>query len=644
MKALAAVTFVISVAPLSQAAEPFLAPIFTDNMVLQRDRADAVWGWTTPGAAVKVSFAGKSADAVAGADGKWLVTLPPVPAGGPYTLTAAGPETVTLQNVLVGDVWICSGQSNMEWEVIQSGNAQEEITAANFPKIRHIRIPHVTAAQPQAGFSGVSWQVCSPETAGGFTAVGYYFARKLNQELDVPIGLIHSSWGGTIAEAWASKEALLPMQDFNSSIEELDRQAKLPPPTISPQDDWYAKNDPGSAAASWSAAALDDAGWSTMNQPAQWGASSVGELISFDGVVWFRRTVDIPAGAAGKEANLHLGAIDDEDTAWVNGQKIGATENFAPHRVYKVPAGMLKAGANTIAVRVLDVNGNGGFTGPDTEMKLAVAGSEAISLAGPWKYKLGADLTKTAAYPRRAGSNPNIPTVLYNAMIAPLVPYGVKGAIWYQGESNASRAMQYRKLLPTVIADWRQRFGQGEFPFYIVQLANFMQANPQPIESEWAELREAQALVAKAVPNSGLAVAIDIGDAADIHPKNKQDVGKRLALEALAKTYGKPIVSSGPAFKEAKAEGATIRLLFSSVGGGLVAKDGALKGFAIAGEDRKFVWAQAKIDGDAIVVSAPQVPKPVAVRYAWANNPDATLFNKEGLPAAPFRTDDWPRQ
>jgi sialate O-acetylesterase len=632
--------FVLAVT-LSAAAEPFLSPVFTDNMVLQRDQKDAIWGWSKPGEKVTVSIAGQSAETSAGADGKWTVMLPPQKAGGPHTLTVKGPETVTLNNILFGDVWICSGQSNMEWVVANSNNAQAEIAAADFPEIRSITLPHVAAAQPQNTFSSDGWQVCSPKTAGGFTAVGYFFGRKLHQDLKVPIGLIHTSWGGTIAEAWISKEALEPLHDFNQAMADLERQSK---PTAGNPDshaEWFATNDPGSAGG-WADEKFADGAWATINQPCQWSGSNIADLMNFDGVVWFRRSLDLPADAAGKEAVLDLGAIDDEDTVWVNGKQIGATEGFQKLRSYTVPAGLLKQGENSIAVRVLDLNGDGGFTGPAGQMKLVIPTLTPLLLDGAWRYKVGADLTKTTAYPKRLGSNPNIPTVLYNAMIAPLVPYGIKGAIWYQGESNAGRAIQYRKVLPALIGDWRARFTQSDFPFYIVQLANFTPRLPQPGESEWAELREAQALTAKNVPNSGLAVAIDIGEAGDIHPRNKQDVGTRLALEALAKTYKKDIVSSGPDYREAKTEGNAIRLSFDHVGGGLEARGGALKGFAIAGADKKFVWADAKIDGATLVVSSPEVSAPVAVRYAWAHNPEATLFNKEGLPAIPFRTDDWP--
>jgi sialate O-acetylesterase len=629
--------FVLSVS-LCSAEGPFLSPVFTDHMVLQRDRKDAVWGWAKPGDKVSVTLAGQSAEAVAGAEGKWQVMLPALPAGGPHTMTVSGPETVTLQDILIGDVWICSGQSNMEWKVANSNEAQAEIAAANHPQIRSITLPHVTAPQPQTTFSSDGWQVCSPQTVGEFTAVGYYFGRKLHEDLKVPVGLIHTSWGGTIAEAWASKEGLAPIGDFNAAMAALEELAKVS--GANPQEDWFNKHDAG-VKEGWSSDVVDDAAWTVSGQPLQWTGSAVAELANLDGVVWFRRSIALAHDFLGKDAVLQLGAIDDDDTVWFNGRQVGTGEGWNKARSYKIPGDLVKLGKNVIAVRVVDHSGGGGIVGPADQMKL-VFDTGFQKLEGNWRYKIGADFAKCPPFPRRAGGNPNVPTVLYNAMISPLLPYGIKGAIWYQGESNAGRAQQYRKVLPAMIGDWRKRFGQGDFPFYIVQLANFMQKQPEPGPSEWAELREAQTMTGKNLPNSGIAVTIDIGDAADIHPRNKQDVGKRLALQALAKTYGKEVVAAGPEFKSAKVEGGAIRLGFDSVGGGLVAKDGTLKSFSIAGEDKKFVWAEAKIDGETVVVSSPQVAKPVAVRYGWENNPDATLFNKEGLPAGPFRTDDWP--
>lgn len=625
---------------LAVAAEPFLSPVFTDNMVLQRDQEDAVWGWADPGAKVTVSLAGQTADAVAGADGKWKLLLPALPAGGPHTMTVSGPEQVTLENILIGDVWICSGQSNMEWGVGSSNNAGQEIAAATDGQIRLLTVSKGVAPEPEATFESNGWQVCSPETVGGFSAVGYFFGRALREDLEVPIGLIHTSWGGTIAEAWTSKEALQPLGDFNQAMEELERQAKAG--AADPRTEWFAKHDPGSAGgrAPWAAVDLDDSGWTAMNQPQEWSASGVDELGRLDGAVWFRRAFDV--AAVGKAGRLHLGSIDDDDSVWLNGEPVGSSEGHQKQRVYEIPAGLLKAGENTLAVRVFDSFGGGGFTGPAEQMKIEMEGVAPVPLSGEWRYRIGADLSKAPPYPKPLGNNPNVPTVLYNAMISPLLPYGIKGAIWYQGESNAGRAAQYRKLLPAMIGDWRARFGQGDFPFYIVQLANFTPRAAEPGDSDWAELREAQALTAKNVPNCGLAVTIDIGEADDIHPRNKQDVGKRLALAALGQAYGKDIVHSGPGFKSVVFQDGVATIAFDHVGGGLVAAPPGLKGFAIAGEDKKFVWADARIEGDSVVVSAPQVGSPVAVRYAWAHNPEATLFNREGLPARPFRTDDWP--
>jgi len=404
--------------------------------------------------------------------------------------------------------------------------------------------------------------------------------------------------------------------------------------------DWYATNDPGSVAGTgWQGPEHDTSGWKTMILPTYWEAAG---LPDFDGIVWFRDEITLPDAAAGKPALLSLGPVDDNDTTWVNGVRVGATEGHAVERRYKIPENVLRAGRNVIAVRVLDTGSGGGIYGKPEQMTLTLDGGTPVPLAGAWKYQVAADLKKTSAYPVSATNNPNVPTVLYNSMIAPLVPMAVKGAIWYQGESNAGRDVQYRRLLPALITDWRSRFGVGRFPFYIVQLAGYMPQDTEPRDDPWPRLREAQFLTTKALPNVGIATAIDIGDAGDIHPKNKQEVGRRLALDALALTYGKRVEYSGPIYKAMKIEGGVIRLSFDHRGGGLVSKGGtplALKGFAVAGRDGKFVWATARVDRDTVLVSAPGVPAPVAVRYAWSNNPICDLYNKDGLPALPFRTD-----
>lgn len=647
-----AVTACSLAAPVSSAEaaadRPFLHPLFTDNMVLQRGIRAPVWGWTDPGREVKVSMAGKSATAVADADGKWMARLGPFKAGGPHTLSVSGPTTATVQNVLVGDVWICSGQSNMEQGIGAAKNPQEEIAAANYPQIRLFMVPNRIALEPQ-NLVSAQWQVCSPETVaaggwGGFSAVGYFFGRQLHQDVKVPIGLIDSNWGGTIAEAWTSAEGLKKVPDFAPALDQLAQTAadlrKGAGAFEQRMREWYAKGDPGSAAEpGWADPALDASAWKSMKLPVLWEQAG---LPDYDGIVWFRKEVEIPEAWAGKELKLSLGPIDDRDTTWFNGTRVGGMNEHNVPRTYAIPGALVKAGRAVVAVRVLDTGGAGGIYGTPDQLKLELPGDAAapLSLADDWTYNASAPLAKMAPVPQRVENNPNVVTVLYNGMIAPLAPFGIKGAIWYQGESNCGRAKQYQTLLPTMIADWRAHFGVGDFPFLIVQLANFMATQPQPGESAWAELREAQQLTALKTPRTGMAVIIDIGEAADIHPKNKQDVGKRLALAARAIAYGEKIEHSGPEYRSMKVEGNRVRLRFSHVGGGLLARDGGkLQGFAIAGADKRFVWADAVIDGETIVVSSPQVAKPVAVRYAWADNPMCNLVNGAGLPASPFRTD-----
>jgi len=456
-----------------------LPALVGDHMVLQRDAPVPVWGWAAPGEQVAVTFRGQVYSAVPAASGKWQVLLPATPAGGPYSLTVKGQNTLTVQDILVGDVWLASGQSNMELPLRDKNapapgayplvvNADQEVAAANFPQIRQFTVKKAVAYQPQAENEGYSWQVCSPSTAGSFSAVGYFFARDLYQRYQVPIGLLSSPWGGTPAEAWVSADALKQLPDFQAKV------ASLAPPAT----------------------------------PAK----------------------------------------EPQNTA----------------------------------------------------------------------------------------------TVLYNGMIAPLIPYGVKGIIWYQGESNVGRAAQYRTLFPVLIRDWRARWGR-ELPFLFVQLANFTKALPEPAESDWAELREAQAQ-ALLLPRTGMAVAIDIGEGADIHPADKQDVGHRLALVARQVAYGdRQVVAAGPSFQTMAVSGSQVRLKFANVGAGLTLRTGTttLSGFAVAGADHKFHWAAATLAGAEVVLTCAAVPAPVAVRYDWANNPNGNLYNRDGLPAAPFRTDQW---
>jgi sialate O-acetylesterase len=486
-------------------ADVKVSPMFGDHMVLQQGIQVPVWGTTAPGEQVTVTVGPQKATATADASGKWAVKLPPLTAGGPFDVTVAGKNNLTFRDVLVGEVWVCSGQSNMEWSVNASGNPEQERAAANYPAVRMFTVKKAVTGQPAQTLEG-SWAVCRPETVGNFSAVGYFFGRELHKSLNVPVGLVHTSWGGTPAESWTERSALEADADFRPILDRWNQQFEK-----------YKQELPN-----------------------------------------------------------HVSA---------------ALEKWKPE------AERADAQGRTIPPLVL----------PDPR-------------SSPWR-----------------------PTGLYNAMIAPVVPYGIKGAIWYQGESNAGRAYQYRKLLPAMIATWRKAWGQGDFPFYIVSLANFTPVKPEPGDSDWAELREAQAMTAVSDPNGGLAVTIDIGEANDIHPKNKQEVGRRLALVAVSRAYSKKNVAySGPVFDSMTVDGERARLKFKHIAGGLTAKDGKLKGFAVAGEDRKWAWADAKIDGpDTVVVRSDKVSKPIAVRYAWANNPVCNLYNQAGLPAVPFRTDDW---
>jgi len=624
-------------------ADVRVAKIFGDGMVLQRNQPIPVWGWADKGEDVVVAFRTQTRKVQAGTDGKWQVTFGPESAGGPYTLRVSGKNKLELKDILVGDVWICSGQSNMEWPLASAQRAKEEIAAANYPQIRHFKVRNDAGGQPKEdlAFEG-SWKPALPENAGDFTAVGYFFARELHRELNVPIGLINTSWGGTDIEPWISKKGFENSNDFKqmiASLPAIDLQAEAKARATAIQE--LVKGFQGSlptaeTAASWRLPSFNDSSWPKMNVPQLW---EQGALKDVDGTVWLRKSVDIAPEDAGKEASLSLGTIDDNDETFVNGTKVGATTGYTVKRTYSIPKGLLKPGKNVIAVRVEDFSGGGGLYGEAAELYLKL-GSKVVPLAGPWASQVEAVQTDSNFI------NPNsYPTVLYNAMIHPLIPFAMKGVLWYQGENNAGRAQEYRKAFPLMIQDWRKQWGQPSFPFYFVQLASYNAANGNSEQgSTWAELREAQSMTLS-VPNTGMAVTTDIGEEKDIHPRNKQDVGHRLALVALHDTYGKKIVFEGPTYKSMKIEGNKIRISFSSVGGALSTKDkqSVLSGFAIAGEDRKFKPAKAVLQGNEVIVEQEGVPKPVAVRYNWADYAGAgNLYNKEGLPAAPFRTDTWP--
>lgn len=619
-----------------------LPRLISDGLVLQREAEVKIWGWAAPGESVTVDFIGKTYTATTSQDGKWVVNLPPMNAGGPHDMKIRASNQLNIKNILLGDVWVCSGQSNMELSMRRAAPIyQQEIAQSENSKIRYFDVPdRYDFKQPQEDLEGGQWLTASPENVLNFSAVAYFFAKELYAKYQIPIGLINASLGGSPVEAWISEEAL---KEFPAHFQEaqifknnaLIRQIEEKDKAIS--DAWYRKlrnRDEGykDPTASWNNSGFDASAWPTMTLPGYWADTKLGPV---NGVVWFRKEIDVPASMKGKAAQLLLGRIIDSDSVFLNGTFVGTTGYQYPPRRYEIPANLLKEGKNTLVVRVINNSGKGGFV-EDKPYQLS-AGGDTIDLKGTWHYKLGASMDPLPA--------PTFirwkPLGLYNGMIAPLINYPIKGVIWYQGESNADKAAEYHELFSALISDWRQKWGQGDFPFLYVQLANFMETSPKPQESEWAALREAQ-LKTLNVPNTAMAVAIDIGEWNDIHPLNKQDVGKRLALAAQKVAYGdKKVVYSGPLYQSIEVRGNKVVLSFTHIGSGLMAKGGGeLKYFAVAGADNKFVWAKAKIVNDKVIVWSEQVAKPVAVLYAWADNPEgANLYNKEGLPASPFRTD-----
>lgn len=619
-----------------------LSRLIGEGMVLQRDVPVAIWGWAEEGTEVTVTFDGQAHAARTGADGRWTVTLPARGAGGPYRMTIdGGGESFEIGDVLVGDVWLCSGQSNMEFPVSRALDFPAEAAAATDRKIRHFQVPKSSAGRPEEELAGGEWVVTSPETVGDFTAVGYFFARELRRHVDVPIGLLHSSWGGSRIEPWMSAEALGLGDDEEDAYQVVERQMKEESARrladlrkkigdVPDEDQGMDGDRPV-----WADPALDDSGWERMSLPGRWEELGYPGL---DGVVWFRRTLSLTAEEAAAATEIGLGKIDDGDVVWINGRRVGGLElSWDKLRVYALGAGTLHAGENVVAVRVEDTGGGGGMYGPADAMYLDL-GDKRRPLDGEWLFRVG-------AFRFDPNNNANqFPTLLYNKMIYPMLSYPIKGVLWYQGESNTGPddAYKYRSLFVTMIEDWRRLWRVGDFPFLFVQLANYLAPVEEPSESNWAMVRESQS-AALVLPKTAQAVIIDIGDADDVHPRDKQDVGLRLSLAARHVAYGeKDIVYSGPTYRDHEIRDGKVVLAFDHVGGGLVARGGDLREFAIAGADLHFVWAQAKIDGEKIVVWSDGVPEPVAVRYAWADNPDgANLYNSEGLPASPFRTDDW---
>ena len=618
-----------------------LPRLISDGMVLQRDARIKLWGWAGANEKVTVAFGDSIYRAPANERGEWNVPLQGLKAGGPFTMTVSASNSITVRDIMVGDVWVCSGQSNMELPMRRVRPLYEtEIANSQNPYIRHFAVPQkYDFNAPHDDLESGTWQSADPSTVPGFSAVAYFFGTELYAKYHVPIGLINASLGGSPAESWLSEEA---SKEFPVHLKEAER---FKDPALIKQievgdktriDSWYLQlkqkdegyHDPRKP---WFDPALNVSDWSSMSIPGYWASTSLGPV---NGVVWFRKDVNLAASMAQQPAKLNLGRIVDADSVFVNGVFVGTTSYQYPPRWYEIPSNVLKEGRNTIVVRVISNSGKGGFV-PDKPYEIVCEG-QTVDLKGIWQYRLGATMEPL-------GSQTFIrwkPVGLHNAMLAPLLNYSIRGVIWYQGESNAARPVEYRELFPAMIRDWRKHWNQGDFPFLFVQLPNFMDAKPEPSESNWALLREAQ-LKTLSLPHTGMAVAVDVGEWNDVHPLNKKHVGKRLALAAQKVAYGDDkVVYSGLVYQSMKIEEGKVIVSFTQTGSGLVARGGQLRCFAIAGADKRFVWAKARIENDRVVLWSEQVPHPVAVRYAWADNPEgANLYNAEGLPASPFRTD-----
>lgn len=626
-----------------------LPKLISDGMVLQRNTEIKIWGYASAGEKVTVSFLKKNYSDTADSEGNWNILLPKQKAGGPYEMQIKGGNSITIHDVMIGDVWLCSGQSNMELPMKRvSWNYPGEIENSENKFIRQFAVPQkYNFIHPEKDLSYGSmpsaqagWKSASPENTPEFSAAAYFFAKEIYNKYKIPVGIINSSLGGSPVESWISEDALKKFPAYYNEarmyrdsvlilkIEEADRARSNAWYKLLDEEDRGLKSD-----GRWSEENYDAASWPSMKIPGYWADTELGFK---NGVVWFRKKINVPESLAGKPAKLILGRIVDADSAFFNGKFVGNVTYQYPPRRYEIPVDLLKPGENTIAVRVVSNSGKGGFV-PDKQYAI-LCGDTSISLDGDWKFRPGAEMPALAGQTFIRWK----PMGLYNAMIAPLLNYKIKGAVWYQGESNAGRPWDYRDLFTAMIEDWRNKFNQGNFPFLYVQLPNFMEAKTEPSESGWALLREAQ-IQTLSVPNTGMAVAIDIGEWNDIHPLDKKDVGLRLFLSAEKVAYGdNAVICSGPLYKSMRIEGNKIILSFDSIGGGLIARDGELKEFAIAGSDRHFVWAKAKIINEEVIVWSEEIVNPVAVRYAWADNPaSANLYNKAGLPASPFRTDNF---
>jgi sialate O-acetylesterase len=624
-----------------------LPQLVSDHMVLQRDKKLNIWGWASPGEKINIGFNGKSYHAVTAADGKWVATLPAMKAGGPYTMDIAGTNVIRVKDILIGDVWLCSGQSNMQMPLADlQEKYPNEIAQAEYPQIRQFLVPNrIDSPQIHHDLTGGQWLAATPANVLNFSGVAYFFALTIYHKYHIPIGIVNASWGGTPIEAWISEDGLKDfpaaltnyrnlmdtayMRRLYSSINEANRLEN---------ERTSRKYDQGlNGPKTWYDTTYNSNTWRQMHVPGYWNDQGIKSL---NGVVWYRKEINLPKTIAGQTGIMYLGRMVYADELYVNGILCGQSSHLYVRRRYPVVAGLLKPGKNVIVIRIACPSGKGGFV-PDKTYVLNV-GEQNFDLSGTWQYKVGQVFPP--AKPDSGGPNFTLayqPVQLYNTMIAPVSNYQIKGVLWYQGESNTGKAKEYEKLLPILINNWRKTWKDSVLPFIYAQLPNYMEMQFVPSESQWAELREAQ-LKTLAVPNTAMAVTIDLGEWNDIHPLNKKDVGLRIALAAEKMVYSeKDLVSSGPVYRSSVVENNRVIIDFTNVGNGLIAKGGEeLAEFAIARADKKFVPAKAVIRGNQVIVSADGIDHPLYVRYAWADNPaNANLYNAENLPASPFRTD-----
>jgi len=612
-----------------------LPVLVSDGMVLQRDRDITIWGYADAAEKVNIRFLGKNYTTVADNEGNWLVKFPPVKAGGPHAMTI---NELEIKNIVIGDVWLCSGQSNMELPISRVMDMfSEEVESYANPMIRHIKVPMAyNFHDPQQDIHPAAWQELKPETAPSFSAVAYFFAKDLFEKTKVPIGLINTGVGGSPAEAWISEDGLKHFpaylnerdiyraDEYVSNVRALDRERRNVWNSV-----LYQKDTGLNGVQEWFSYAYDDSDWDKVDLfDKTWGSDGLNPI---NGTHWLRKEINVSAHLSGKPAVLRLGCIVDADSVFVNGVYVGTTSYQYPPRIYPIPENILKEGVNNITIRLISYAGYPGFV-KDKPYKV-VFDQEEISLEGEWKHRLGTRM------PALQGETffQYKPTGLYNAMIVPLQYCNIKGVLWYQGESNVGRYNEYYDLMEALIGNWRNLWKQPELPFLIVQLANFMQDPSWPAESHWAALRNVQSELSKTIPNTGLAVTIDIGEWNDIHPLNKKDVGRRLSLQAQYIAYGdRSVMANGPVYRSMIVEGEKLILTFEQGTNDLLPVE-ELKGFAVAGTDGKYEWANAEINDDKVIVWNEHIPDPVKVRYAWGNNPlNANLKNRSGLPASPF--------